>query len=118
LIGERWRIGDAEFEVTQPREPCWKLGVKMEDRTFPNRFSEGNRPGAYLSIVKEGYLEKCDIVEIIDRPAHPVTIGLLAYLMYTDHRTAALLTEMFGQDLTREEWREFLQPRLRSKPSG
>lgn len=118
LIGERWRIGAAEFEVTQPRQPCWKLGLKMEDRTFPNRFSEASRPGAYLSVIKEGALESGDIVEIIDRPAHPVTIGLFAYLSYTDHRTAALLLEMLDQDLTREECREILQARLRSEPAG
>lgn len=114
LIGERWRIGSAEFEVTQPRQPCWKLGTKMEDQKFPNRFSEANRPGAYLSIVKEGDLGSGDSVEVIDRPAHPVTIGLLAYLIYTDHRLAALLMEKFEQDLTSDEWRELLKAKLAS----
>jgi MOSC domain-containing protein YiiM len=55
-----------------------------------------------------------DAVEVIHRPAHPVTIGLLAYLIYTDHRLAALLMEMFDQDLTSDEWREFLKAKLAS----
>ena len=113
-IGERWLIGSAEFEVTQPRQPCWKLGLKMEDQKFPNRFSEANRPGAYLSILKEGEVGSGDAVEVLHRPAHPVTIGLLAYLIYTDHRLAALLMEMFDQDLTSDQWREFLKAKLAS----
>lgn len=56
LIGERWRIGSAELEVTQPRQPCWKLGVRLEDTKMPHRFSEANRPGAYLAVVKAGDL--------------------------------------------------------------
>jgi MOSC domain-containing protein YiiM len=114
LIGERWRIGTAELQVTQPRQPCWKLGLRMEDPKLPHRFSEANRPGAYLSVVKEGDLAKGDVVEVVDRPAHPVTIGLLAYLIYTDHRLASLVVEKFDEDLTSEQWREFLKAKLAS----
>jgi MOSC domain-containing protein YiiM len=114
LIGERWRIGTAEFEVVQPRQPCWKLGLRMEDRKVPHRFSEANRPGAYLSVVTEGELQKGDKVLIVSRPSHPITIGLLAYLIYTDHRLASLLMEMMQHDLSAEEWRQFLSTKLAS----
>lgn len=114
LIGERWRIGSAEFQVVQPRTPCWKLGLRMENPKIPNRFSEANRPGAYLSVTKEGELGVGDAVEILERPAHPVTIGLMAYLNYTDHRLASLLKDMLNHDLTAEEWKEFLQAKLAS----
>ncbi|HEX2178033.1 MAG TPA: MOSC domain-containing protein [Actinomycetota bacterium] len=114
LIGERWRIGTAELLVTQPRQPCWKLGIRMEDQKLPHRFSEANRPGAYLSVVKEGQLAKGDAVEVIKRPAHPVTIGLLAYLIYTDHRLASLVMEKIDEELTSAEWRDFLKAKLAS----
>jgi MOSC domain-containing protein YiiM len=114
LIGERWRIGTAELQVTQPRQPCWKLGLRMEDQKLPHRFSEASRPGAYLSVVKEGELAKGDTVEVVERPAHPVTIGLLAYLLYTDHRLASLVVEKFDEDLTSDEWRDFLKAKLAS----
>jgi MOSC domain-containing protein YiiM len=38
LIGERWQIGTAVLEVSEPRIPCWRLGVRMHDDTFPRRF--------------------------------------------------------------------------------
>ncbi len=114
LIGERWRIGTAELQVTQPRQPCWKLGLRMEDPKLPNRFSEANRPGAYLSVVKEGELAAGDTVEVLERPAHPVTIGLMGFLIYNDHRLAQLVQENLEQNLTPEEWREFLRAKLAS----
>src|SRR5438270_2105704 len=50
-IGERWRIGSALLEVSQPRVPCYKLGIRLQDRAFPRRFAAAGRPGAYLRIV-------------------------------------------------------------------
>src|SRR5438270_6726893 len=54
LVGERWRIGSAVFEVSEPRIPCWRLGVRMNDDMFPRRFTKAMRPGSYLRIVVEG----------------------------------------------------------------
>lgn len=54
LVGERWEIGNAVFEVSEPRVPCWRLGARMEDKLFPRRFTQAGRPGAYLRIVVEG----------------------------------------------------------------
>jgi MOSC domain-containing protein YiiM len=56
-IGERWRIGSAEFEVSGPRVPCSKLGARMGDQRFPQRFVAAGRPGAYLPVVAPGTLE-------------------------------------------------------------
>ena len=118
LIKERWRIGSAEFEVTQPRQPCWKLGVKMEDKDFPRRFSEAGRPGAYLSIVKEGELGRGDTVEVIHRPAHPMTIGLLAHLIYTNRQLASLLIQLIEEPLSPEEWKQLLGAALAHPATG
>jgi MOSC domain-containing protein YiiM len=109
LIGERWRIGSALLEVTQPRQPCWKLGVKMEDRNFPRRFSEANRSGAYLRIVEEGEIGPGDPLEVEYRPDHPITIGLLAAAIYTDPELAALLIQLTDHSLTPEEWIQLLE---------
>lgn len=110
LIGERWRIGTAEFEVTQPRQPCWKLGVKMEDRKFPKRFSEANRAGAYLSIKADGEVGAGDTLTVVSRPDHPVTIGLMAYLIYNNVDLARLVRQLLDLDvdLSPEEWDEVL----------
>ena len=54
VVGERWRIGTAEFEVAQPRIPCWKLAVRTDDQHMTRRFEKAVRPGAYLRVLVEG----------------------------------------------------------------
>jgi MOSC domain-containing protein YiiM len=55
-VGDRWRIGTVELEVAQPREPCYKLGMRMNDASFPDAFADAQRPGAYLRVVVAGDL--------------------------------------------------------------
>ena len=68
LVGERWAIGTAVFEVSEPRIPCWRLGVRMNDQMFPRRFTEALRPGTYLRIIVEGAVGAGDEIGIIERP--------------------------------------------------
>lgn len=112
LIGERWRIGSAEFEVTQPRQPCWKLGVKMQDPKFPRKFSLAGRAGAYLSIESAGDLGAGDQITILHRPDHPVTLGLIARLNYHDPQLAQLVKELLDQGLSGAEWDQVLGDQL------
>lgn len=77
VVGERWQVGSAELEVSQPRTPCWKLGVRMADVRFPDRFEAAERPGAYLRITGEGDVGTGDDVRLVHRPAHGVTIELV-----------------------------------------
>jgi MOSC domain-containing protein YiiM len=108
-VGERWRVGNAIVEVTKPRSPCWKLGVRMEDPAFPRRFRAAQRTGTYLAVVEEGDLGAGDPVEVVWRPAHPLTIGILAYLYEHDLNLAALAREAATKPLERDAWLEILQ---------
>jgi MOSC domain-containing protein YiiM len=54
LVGERWQIGTTVLEVSEPRIPCWRLGVRMNDKLFPRQFTVALRPGAYLRLIAEG----------------------------------------------------------------
>ena len=74
LVGERWQIGTTVLEVSEPRIPCWRLGVRMNDKTFPRRFTEALRPGSYLRLIVEGSVEAGDEIRVIERPAHGLTI--------------------------------------------
>jgi MOSC domain-containing protein YiiM len=74
LIGERWSIGTTVLEVSEPRIPCWRLGVRMNDRLFPRRFSEALRPGSYLRIAVEGGLSAGDEIGVLSRPDHGVSV--------------------------------------------
>jgi MOSC domain-containing protein YiiM len=74
LVGERWKIGTAVLEVSEPRVPCWRLGVRMSDEMFPRSFTKALRPGAYLRIIVEGHVGAGDEIRVIDRPNHDLTI--------------------------------------------
>jgi MOSC domain-containing protein YiiM len=76
-IGERWRIGSVELEVSGPRVPCAKLGARMGDPLFPRKFVAAGRPGAYLSVPVPGTLQAGDEVAIVERPDHGVGVGML-----------------------------------------
>jgi MOSC domain-containing protein YiiM len=70
-IGDRWRVGSAVLEIAQPRTPCFKLGMRMNDESFPGRFAAANRPGVYLRIIHAGVVQAGDVVRIdpAERPA-------------------------------------------------
>ena len=62
-IGDRWQVGTALLEVSQPREPCFKLGIRMADDHFPGKFAAAGRPGVYLRIVTAGVVTSGDTIE-------------------------------------------------------
>jgi len=74
-VGDRWQIGTVVFEVAQPRQPCFKLGMRMGDAAFVDRFDAARRPGAYLRIVEPGTLRAGDRVTV--GPAAEPTVGIL-----------------------------------------
>ena len=74
LVGERWKIGTTILEVSEPRIPCWRLGVRMNDPMFPRRFTEAMRPGSYLRLVVEGDVGAGDEIRALERPDHDLTI--------------------------------------------
>jgi MOSC domain-containing protein YiiM len=85
LIGEHWKIGTTVLEVSEPRVPCWRLGVRMNDKLFPRRFTEALRPGSYLRIVVEGDVGAGDEIRIIERPNHTMTIRDVFRIYTRDH---------------------------------
>lgn len=87
VLGERWRIGTTLLEVVQPRLPCFKLGLRMNDPGFVRTFARASRPGAYLKIIEEGELGAGDAiaVDLADRPDHGVSVRLVADAMLVDH---------------------------------
>jgi MOSC domain-containing protein YiiM len=91
VVGERWRAGSVLLEVSEPRLPCSKLGLRMGDPRFPKRFGAADRPGAYLRIIEEGELAAGDQVEVVSSPDHGVTVALASRIQLHDHARAAVL---------------------------
>jgi MOSC domain-containing protein YiiM len=103
VVGEHWRVGTAEFEVCQPRIPCFKLGLRFADPLMVRRFGEASRPGAYLRIVRAGELGAGDALEVVDRPAHGVTVALVSRALLLDEslRARAVSAPELSEDLAR-----------------
>jgi MOSC domain-containing protein YiiM len=74
LVGERWAVGSALLEVSQPRVPCFKLAARLELPSFVRTFAEGRRPGSYLRVVGHGTVASGDAIDLDFRPAHHVSI--------------------------------------------
>ena len=108
VIGERWRIGTAEFVVTCPRVPCYKLALAMDEPRFVREFARAQRPGAYLAIVAEGTVAAGDEARVVSRPGHGLTIATMfrIYLFEPDR-----LAEMLVPDLP-PPWRDWVHERL------
>ena len=76
-IGDRFRFGTVEAVVAQPRLPCFKLAIRMGDKTFPQRFLKSGRLGFYLRIDTGGETRAGDAFERIGRAGHEFTISRL-----------------------------------------
>jgi MOSC domain-containing protein YiiM len=108
LIGECWRIGTVLLEVSEPRFPCWKLGARFEDPKMLKRFSAALRPGAYLRIAEEGELAAGDVVEVVERPDHDLTIRGFAHAYLQDRDSLPRLLEV---PAVSQMWRDWVRER-------
>jgi MOSC domain-containing protein YiiM len=90
-VGQRWRIGSVELEVSAPRIPCYKLGLRFGDPRMQKRFAKALRTGTYLRIIEEGVLEAGDEIALGAPPGHGVTVRLIAEAVMHDHSLAPRL---------------------------
>src|SRR2546429_8958279 len=104
LVGERWQVGTAVLEVSEPRVPCWRLGVRMNDKMFPRRFAEALRPGPYLRIVVEGDVGAGGDVRVVERPGHDLTIRDVFRIYTRDHDEVSRLLAVPRMS---ESWRRW-----------
>jgi MOSC domain-containing protein YiiM len=111
VVGEVWSVGTGRLRVTQPRMPCFKLGIRMGDAAFVQRFDEAGRYGIYLRIEREGDLAVGDNIELVSRPPHALTATYLATLQAAP--TSAGLTRVAHNADVPVEWRNWAERQLR-----
>ena len=112
-IGDRYRIGSALLEISQPRVPCFKLGIRMEDDTFPQRFLESLRSGFYLRVAVAGTLEADDEVELEFRDAGSLTVSAIQRLSFDGaDADAGTLDQAARLESLPEGWRRRFRQRL------
>ena len=101
-IGERWRVGSALLEVSEPRQPCSTLGAKMGDQRFVRRFAKALRLGTYMRIIEPGVVVAGDAIDVVDRPDHEVTVGLLGRVLFED---SSLGPQVLAAGALTDAWR-------------
>jgi MOSC domain-containing protein YiiM len=74
-IGDRFRIGGAAFIVTQPRLPCFKLGIRLGREDMIARFRSVDRSGFYLAVEQEGEIGAGDPIEFVEQDARNLTVA-------------------------------------------
>src|SRR4051795_10926690 len=115
LVGERWEIGTTVLEVSEPRIPCWRLGVRMNDKTFPRQFTEASRPGSYLRLLVEGSVGTGDEIRVVERPAHGLTVRDV-FRIYTRDRDE--VQRLLTAPRMSESWKRWAVDWLHKRKSG
>ncbi len=113
-VGDRFRIGTAEFVVTQPRMPCFKLAMKFDRDDIVESFLESGRPGFYLAVAQEGELEAGDAMERIHEDENGVSVVDVVRLYMDRHGEGDpdLLRRAAAVEALAREWREHFRKRL------
>jgi ferredoxin-NADP reductase/MOSC domain-containing protein YiiM/ferredoxin len=105
-IGDRFRIGGALFEVTQPRVTCYRVGIRMDNPAMPTLLVAHHRPGFYLRVLEEGEVRGGDeIVKVADGPER-LTIAQVDGLLYLPGHSRALLERALRVPALSAGWQE------------
>ena len=103
-VGDRFRIGGALFEITQPRVTCYRVGIRMDDPAMPTLLVAHHRPGFYLRVLEEGAVQAGDeIVKVADGPER-LTIAQVDALLYLPGHPRELLERALRVPALSEGW--------------
>lgn len=84
-VGDRYRIGTALFEVTQPRVTCYRLGIRLDHPQMPSLVTSSGRPGFYFRVLEEGEVGAGDDIELVSKGPEQMTVKAINALLYTSH---------------------------------
>jgi MOSC domain-containing protein YiiM len=111
-IGDRLRVGSAEFAVTQPRMPCFKLGMRFNRSDMVKRFLQSGRTGFYFAVLQEGEVAAGDLIELLERDEHSIPVADVVNLYRGDATNQELLRRVSELPSLPESWRDYFRKRL------
>jgi MOSC domain-containing protein YiiM len=111
-IGDRFRIGSAEFVVTQPRMPCFKLGIRFNRSDMVKRFLQSGRAGFYFAVLTEGEVAAGDSIELLERDEHNIPVADVVNLYRGDASNQDLLRRVSELPSLPKTWRDYFRTRL------
>jgi MOSC domain-containing protein YiiM len=113
-IGDRLRVGSAEFVVTQPRMPCFKLGIRFNRSDMVKRFLQSGRTGFYFAVRKEGEVAAGDSIEVLERDEHNVPVADIVNLYRGNAGNQDLLRRVSELPSLPNSWREYFRKQLQN----
>jgi len=111
-IGDRFRIGEAEVMVTEPRMPCYKLGIKFGRADIIKRFLASRRTGFYFAVMREGMVGAGDDVELIGRVQREISVADITRLYAFDKGDVKSLRRVIQVDALPESWKGYFRHQL------
>lgn len=108
-IGDIFRIGEVECQVTQPRVPCFKLGLRMEEPGFVGRFHHSGRVGFYLRVLKEGRLRPGDPIERLAEDPGQLSIRDAMLALNKNPRQQEIIRRALAIPALSQAWRDSLR---------
>jgi ferredoxin-NADP reductase/MOSC domain-containing protein YiiM/ferredoxin len=117
-IGDRYRIGGAEFEVTQPRVTCYRVGIRTNEPRMPALLVEHHRPGFYFRVLQEGEVGAGDdILKIADGPER-MTVAEVDALLYLPGHSSEQLQRALRIPALSKGWQSSFQAMLQQESSS
>jgi MOSC domain-containing protein YiiM len=114
-IGDRFRVGTAELVVTQPRLPCFKLGIKMGRDEFVTEFLERGLFGFYLGVVREGEVQAGDSIEELARDPRGFRVTEIARLYARDRDDIEGMQRAANLDVLPKSWRSYFRKKVNGR---
>jgi MOSC domain-containing protein YiiM len=111
-VGDRFQIGEAELMVTEPRMPCYKLGIKFGRSDIIRRFLQSRRTGFYFAVLKEGRVQAKDEIKLISRDENKTPISDITRLYAFDKHDLDGLRRAAKLPALSESWRGYFQKQI------
>jgi MOSC domain-containing protein YiiM len=111
-IGDRFRVGSAVVMVTEPRMPCYKLGIKFGRSDIVKKFLASERTGFYFAVLQEGEVGAGDPIELIEQTDHSVRVSDITRLYTREKRNLGLLRRAVQVEALPESWKSYFHQRI------
>lgn len=113
-VGDVFRLGTALLQVSQGRQPCWKLNHRFEVPDMARRVQQSGRTGWYYRVLEDGLVKTGDRLQLVDRVAPDWTLHRLWHALYVDRLNLDELKGIAALDVLAEGWRKYAVRRLES----
>ena len=111
-VGDKFRVGSAIVMATEPRMPCYKLGIRFGRSDIIKRFLASERTGFYFAVLQEGEVEAGDPMELIEKSQGSLSLSDITALYTREKHNVGLLRRAIEVATLPESWKDYFRHRL------